>query len=62
MGEREALAAGDAVTFAEEVDRIYLATPDELRVVDLAGGKTVSLAKQCLPDAVVWNPWVDKSR
>lgn len=56
------LSIGDAITFAEEVDRIYLATPDVLRVVDLAGGKTVSLNKQSLPEAVVWNPWVDKSR
>ena len=53
---------GDAVTFAEEVDRIYLATPDALQIVDPTGGKTVTLAKTGLPDAVVWNPWVDKSR
>ena len=53
---------GDAVTFSEEVDRIYLSTPDELAVVDPSGGKTVTLVKRNLPDAVVWNPWVDKSK
>lgn len=28
---------------------------------DAVGAKTLSVMKSNLPDAVVWNPWVDKS-
>lgn len=54
--------AGD-VGFDREVDRIYLAAPDTgMRIVDRASGAAVEVRKTSFPDAVVWNPWVDKSR
>lgn len=60
----ECTEAEEAVTFRGEVDRIYLDTPSrgELRVVDGAGGRAVRILKRNLPDAVVWNPWEEKSR
>ena len=48
------------VAFAGEVDRIYLGTPDALRVVGTGAG-AVHLRKTGLPDAVVWNPWTAKA-
>jgi len=63
-GRTECTEAEEAVTFGQEVDRIYLDTPSdgELRVVDGAGGRAVRIRKHNLPDAVVWNPWEEKSR
>ena len=53
---------GDSVAFAEEVDRIYLSTSDELAVEDVAGSRSIRITKRNLPDAVVWNPWIEKSK
>lgn len=32
------------------------------QIVDKGSGSTVQVHKQNFPDAVVWNPWVDKSK
>ena len=53
---------GDFVAFAEEVDRIYLSTSDALAVEDVAGSRSIWITKRNLPDAVVWNPWIEKSK
>ena len=50
------------MTFPCEVDRIYLSVPADLRVVDPSGRKTVRIQTENLPDAVVWNPWIEKSK
>ena len=50
------------VSFNEEVDRIYLSTTDTLAVDDVAGSRSVRITKKNLPDAVVWNPWIEKSK
>ena len=50
------------MTFPCEVDRICLSVPSELRVVDPAGEKSVRMETENLPDAVVWNPWIEKSK
>ncbi|KAK9916170.1 hypothetical protein WJX75_009639 [Coccomyxa subellipsoidea] len=52
---------GAYVRFSGEVDRIYLATPSRLEVVDEARGRAVVVEKEGFPDAVVWNPWVEKA-
>ena len=33
-----------------------------LQIVDKKGGKVVSIQKTNFPDAVVWNPWIDKAK
>lgn len=48
------------VVFDREVDRIYINTPAPIRVT--TPGLTFTITKPGFPDAVVWNPWVDKSR
>lgn len=50
----------DAVTFDAEVDRIYVNVPRRLTIED--GRRTIALTTTAaLPDAVVWNPWIEKA-
>jgi glucose-6-phosphate 1-epimerase len=58
----KALKQDGPVAFECEVDRIYLQTPGELKIVDEGAGAVVTIEKAGFPDAVVWNPWIDKSR
>lgn len=53
--------SGDRLDFRGETDRIYLDAPEMLRIRDLDGGRTITIAKHGFPDAVVWNPWAEKS-
>ncbi|KAI8473961.1 MAG: galactose mutarotase-like protein [Monoraphidium minutum] len=68
VGYTDSLQGGKALTqdgpvaFAEEVDRIYLKTPDSIKIIDEGAGSCVEITKSGFPDAVVWNPWVDKSK
>jgi glucose-6-phosphate 1-epimerase len=52
----------DEVIFTEEVDRIYCAAPDVLRMEDRKNGRVISIEKVNFPDAVIWNPYVEKAR
>ena len=52
----------EAVEFAGEVDRVYVAAPDRLRVRGAAGGRAVVVEKEGFRDAVVWNPWAEGAR
>ena len=47
---------------SEETDRLYLQTTDHLRIDDAGEGRAVRIEKINMPDVVVWNPWIDKSR
>lgn len=51
-----------AITFGGEVDRIYLNAPSPVKICDAASGRTIEVSKQGFPDAVLWNPWIEKSR
>lgn len=54
---------GDAITFDEEVDRVYLSTPSKIAIIDHEQKRTFVLRKDGgLPDAVVWNPWDKKCK
>ncbi|CAD7695457.1 unnamed protein product [Ostreobium quekettii] len=53
--------ANACVEFSGEVDRIYCGAPDTIDLVDGAAGHSVVIEKTGFPDAVVWNPWVDKA-
>lgn len=61
QGGKPLTQAGDIV-FGQEVDRIYLKTPDTIKIVEEGSDSSVVLTKVGFPDAVVWNPWVDKSK
>ncbi|EFA81480.1 aldose 1-epimerase family protein [Heterostelium album PN500] len=52
------------VTIQEEVDRVYVSIkPDTpIVLVDQSNQHKIILKSENLNDAVVWNPWVDKSK
>ncbi len=53
----------DTIPFDGEVDRIYVGAPDHgLAIRDAGHARSFTLAKSNMPDAVLWNPWVDKAR
>lgn len=54
--------ADDAVRFNGEVDRVYGPTPAVLTIDDEVGSRTVTINKENFPDAVVWNPWIEKTK
>lgn len=53
---------GDAITLDAEIDRVYLATPTKICIIDHEKRRTFVLRKEGLPDAVVWNPWDKKAK
>lgn len=66
---RDELASGavghetrEAIRVTAEVDRVYVNAPDRLRIVDGGHGREFAIRKGNLPDVVLWNPWIDKSR
>ncbi|KAK9804099.1 hypothetical protein WJX73_007409 [Symbiochloris irregularis] len=59
---KESTSEPGPVTFSGEVDRIYVKTPDNLQIVDKGKRRTITLHKEGLPDAVVWNPWAEKAK
>lgn len=50
------------IRFASETDSIYPNAADSLRVEDEGRGRSVVIEKRNMPDVVVWNPWIEKSR
>jgi glucose-6-phosphate 1-epimerase len=51
-----------AIRFAAETDSVYPNAPDALRVEDEGNRRTIAVDKMNMPDVVVWNPWIAKSR
>lgn len=50
------------LTFHGETDRLYLQLPDILYIDDPAWQRRLTLSACGSRSAVVWNPWIDKSR
>lgn len=50
------------VTFSAETDRIYQDTPERLSIVDPEWGRRIQIQTQGSHSAVVWNPWVEKTK
>ncbi|KAK9838368.1 hypothetical protein WJX81_007536 [Elliptochloris bilobata] len=59
--KRRCTEAAPDVRFAGEVDRIYLDVPGPLRIMDGSSRGAIEVVRENLPDAVVWNPWIDKA-
>ncbi|CAN1793775.1 Putative glucose-6-phosphate 1-epimerase [Linum perenne] len=53
---------GDAITFESELDRVYLAAPNVVAILDHERKRTYIVRKEGLPDFAVWNPWEKKSK
>lgn len=50
------------IRFDQETDRIYINTPNCVRIRDEARNRTVAIQKSGMADAVVWNPWIEKAQ
>lgn len=59
VADVEAVGPAQALQFDRECDRIYFDVPAPLSLAAPNGGLTISMAG--FPDAVIWNPWVDRS-
>ena len=57
-GSTHKLDTGDALVIESETDRIYFGVPATLRVRE--DHRAVAIHTENFPDAVIWNPWVDK--
>lgn len=51
-----------ALAFASETDRIYLAAPEQLAIVDPHWNRRITLRASGSRTAVIWNPWTDRAR
>jgi glucose-6-phosphate 1-epimerase len=51
-----------ALCFNGETDRIYLDTPNQLSILDLAWQRRIHLHSSGSNSAVLWNPWIDKAQ
>lgn len=51
-----------ALGFAGETDRIYLQTPDLLKIVDPQWNRRITLYSTGSRSAVIWNPWTERAR
>ena len=51
-----------ALGFAGETDRIYLQTPDLLKIIDPQWNRRITLHSTGSRSAVIWNPWTERAR
>lgn len=51
-----------AITFAAEVDRIYIETTNDCIIADPVLGRRIRIAKKGSGSTVVWNPWIAKAQ
>ena len=52
----------EAITFASEVDRIYLGTGSPITIEDGSLNRRIVISTERSHSTVVWNPWIDKAR
>jgi D-hexose-6-phosphate mutarotase len=50
-----------AISFGEEVDRVYVNTPDRCTIVDAGFKRRIHIAKLGSQSTVVWNPWAARA-
>jgi D-hexose-6-phosphate mutarotase len=50
-----------AISFEQEVDRVYVNTPDRCTIVDTGFKRRIHIAKLGSQSTVVWNPWAARA-
>ena len=50
-----------AISFGEEVDRVYVNTPERCTIVDRGFKRSIHIAKLGSQSTVVWNPWAARA-
>ena len=59
LGNHTVYTQNGAITVQQEVDRIYLNTPDTANVHDHAWQRTIRIRNSGSHSTVVWNPWIE---
>ena len=52
----------EAITVSSEVDRVYHLDPSQEIAISEKGKRRFEFTRDMLPDVVVWNPWIEKSK
>lgn len=50
------------IAISDEVDRVYSAAPDPIRLIDNVKERMILVSSQGSQSTVVWNPWIEKSK
>jgi glucose-6-phosphate 1-epimerase len=50
------------ITINREIDRIYETNGEDVQIIDNQWQRQISIASKSSNNAVVWNPWVEKSK
>ena len=50
------------ITIDREIDRIYEVNGEDIQIVDREWQRQISIISKSSANAIVWNPWVDKSK
>jgi glucose-6-phosphate 1-epimerase len=61
-GRKRKTETPDAISFAGEVDRIYVSTPHAVEIRDRALYRVIRVEKEHSLSTVVWNPWIAKAK
>ena len=59
LGQNQTKTQNGAIAIDQEVDRIYLNSPDQVQISDRSRQQTVHILNQNSQTTVVWNPWID---
>jgi len=62
QGDAAFTESAPVLRFSGETDRVYIDAPDIVELKDEESGRTVNIRKRNMPDIVVWNPWIAKSK
>ena len=52
----------EAITVSSEVDRVYHVDPSQKIAISEKDKTRFEFTRDMLPDVVVWNPWIEKSK
>jgi glucose-6-phosphate 1-epimerase len=50
------------ITIDREIDRIYEIKGEDIQIVDGEWQRQISIISKSSANAIVWNPWIDKSK
>jgi len=62
LNDREVFTQHGDITIDREIDRIYETNGGDIQVVDSEWQRKISIVSNSSANAVVWNPWIEKSK
>jgi glucose-6-phosphate 1-epimerase len=62
LNDRQVFTQRGDITIDREIDRIYETNGENVQIVDNQWQRQISIVSKSSANAVVWNPWVEKSK